>query len=315
MDTIIHNTIHVLLALTLPPLLLGVITKTKALFAGRVGPPLLQTYYDLIKLFQKGSVFSTTTTWVFRAGPVVGLVTVVIAVLLVPLANATAPISFTGDLILLAYLLGLGRFFTALAALDTGSAFEGMGAAREVTFACLAEPALFLGLLVLAKLSGSLHLADLVVQGEFQPGMLGSALVSHWPTAGASLALVLLSWFIVLLAENSRIPFDDPNTHLELTMIHEVMVLDHSGPAFGMILYGAAIKLFVFGALVVRLAFPWATDSSWLDWPIFVGGMLVVAVAIGVVESTMARLRLTHVPILLVAACLLSAFGVILVVR
>ena len=107
-----------------------------------------------------------------------------------------------------------------------------MGAAREVTFACLAEPALFLGLLVLAKLSGSLQLAV----------MLGSSLASHWTTAGASLALVLLSWFIVLLAENSRIPFDDPNTHLELTMIHEVMVLDHSGPAFGMILYGGSVK-------------------------------------------------------------------------
>jgi formate hydrogenlyase subunit 4 len=305
MDTIIHNTVHVLVAMTLPPLLLGVIAKTKALFAGRIGPPLLQPYYDLIKLLRKGSVFSTTTTWVFLAGPVVGLVTAGIAVLLIPLANSTAPISFTGDLILLAYLLGLGRFFTASAALDTGSAFEGMGAAREVTFACLAEPALFLGLLVVAKLSGSLQLG----------GMLGNSLGAHWPTAGASLALVLLSWFIILLAENSRIPFDDPNTHLELTMIHEVMVLDHSGPAFGMILYGAAIKLFLFGALVVRLAFPWTTGSAWLDWPIFVGGMLFVAAVIGIVESTMARLRMTHVPILLVAACLLSGFGAILVVR
>src|SRR5438132_946088 len=169
-----------------------------------------------------------------------------------------APISFTGDLILLAYLLGLGRFFTASAALDTGSAFEGMGAARELTFACLAEPAFFLGLLVMAKLSGSLQLAT----------MLSGSLTSHWFTAGASLALVLLSWFIVLLVENSRIPFDDPNTHLELTMIHEVMVLDHSGPALGMILYGAALKLFVFAAMIVRLAFPWTTGSFLLDWPI-----------------------------------------------
>jgi formate hydrogenlyase subunit 4 len=305
MDTIVHNTIHVLLALTLPPLLVGVIARTKAVFAGRVGPPLLQPYYDLVKLFQKGSVFSTTTTWVFRAGPVFGLVTAALAVLLIPLVNSTAPISFTGDLILLAYLLALGRFFTASAALDTGSSFEGMGAAREVTFACLAEPAFFLGLLVLAKLSGSLQLAT----------MLGSTLDTHWFTAGASLVLVLLSWFIVLLAENSRIPFDDPNTHLELTMIHEVMVLDHSGPAFGLILYGAALKLFVFGALVVRLAVPAGTGSGWLDWPLFVGEMLVVAVAIGVVESTMARLRLTHVPVLLVAACLLSAFGMILLLR
>jgi formate hydrogenlyase subunit 4 len=305
MDTIIQNTVHISMALTLPPLLLSVIAKTKALFAGRAGPPLLQPYYDLIKLSQKGSVFSSTTTWVFRAGPVVALATASVAVLLIPLGSSYAPISFAGDLIVLAYLLGLGRFFTASAALDTGSAFEGMGAAREVTFACLAEPAFFLGLLVLAKLSGSLQLT----------GMLGGSLASHWPTAAASLALVLLSWFIVLLAENSRIPFDDPNTHLELTMIHEVMVLDHSGPAFGMILYGAALKLFVFSALVVRLAFPLATGLPWLDWALFAGGMLFVAVVIGVVESTMARLRLTHVPVLLVAACLLSAFGVILLVR
>src|SRR5439155_24642798 len=169
----------------------------------------------------------------------------------------------------------------------------------------LAEPAFFLGLLVLAKLSGSLQLA----------AMLGNSVAASWFTHGASLALVLLSWLIVLLVENCRIPFDDPNTHLELTMIHEVMVLDHSGPAFGLILYGAALKLFVFAALVVRLALPLTTGAPWLDWPLFVAGMLAVAVAIGVVELTTARLRLTHIPVLLVAACLLSAFGVILLVR
>jgi formate hydrogenlyase subunit 4 len=284
---------------------LGVIARTKALFAGRVGPPLLQVYYDLLKLLRKGSVFSSTTTWVFWAGPVVGLVTAIIAALLTPLAGSTAPISFPGDLILFVYLLGLGRFFTASAALDTGSAFEGMGAAREVTLACLAEPAFFFGLLVLAKLAGSLRLT----------GILGTSLAGHWTTAGESLGLVLLSWFVVLLVENSRIPFDDPNTHLELTMIHEVMVLDHSGPAFAMILYGAALKLFVYGALVVRLAIPLAAGYWWLDWPIFILEMVVVAVVVGVVESTMARLRLTHVPVLLLAACLLSGFGVILLLR
>src|SRR5579864_9195383 len=182
MNMIFRNILHALLALSFAPILPGVIAKTKALFAGRDGPPVLQPYFDLIKLFQKGSVFSTTTTWVFRAGPVVGLVTPALAVLLIPLVRSRAPVSFTGDLILLAYLLGLGRFFTALAALDTGSAFEGMGAAREVTFACLAEPALFMGLLVLARLSGSLQLGD----------MLGTSLAPHWRTAGASLALVLL---------------------------------------------------------------------------------------------------------------------------
>jgi formate hydrogenlyase subunit 4 len=305
METFVNLAVHVLIALSLPPVLLGVIARTKALFAGRAGPPLLQPYWDLIKLFQKGSVFSTTTTWVFRAGPVIGLATGLIALLLIPLGGPQAPLSFTGDLILLAYLFGLARFFTASAALDTGSSFEGMGAAREVTFACLAEPAFFLGLLVLAKLSGSLRLG----------AMLGGGVAGYWTDAGAPLALVLLSWVIVLLVENCRVPFDDPNTHLELTMIHEVMVLDHSGPALGLVLYGAALKLFALGALVVRLALPVATGYPWLDWPVFLTGMLLVAVGVGVVESTMARLRLTHVPTLLVAACLLSAFAVILLVR
>jgi formate hydrogenlyase subunit 4 len=302
--TLINTLIHVLLACGLPPLLLGVINKIKALFAGRVGPPLLQPYYDLNRLFRKGSVVSTTTTWVFLAGPVVGLATGAIAALLVPLVGS-APISFTGDLILLAYLLGLARFFTTAAALDTGSPFEGMGAAREVTYACLAEPALFMGLLVLAGQSQSLRLAE----------MFGPPVALGWFTHGDVLALVLLSWIIVLLVENCRIPFDDPNTHLELTMIHEVMVLDHSGPAFGMILYAAALKLFIFGALVVRLALPVDSGRLWLDWPVFVGEMLVVSVLVGVIESTMARLKLTHIPVLLVASCLLSAFAIILLVR
>lgn len=305
MSALMQHAIHVLIAVAAPPLLIGVVAKTKALFAGRVGPPLLQQYYDIHKLFRKGSVFSATTTWVFRAGPIVGLVTAAFAALLIPFADSSAPISFQGDVILLAYLLGLGRFFTATAALDTGSSFEGMGAAREVTFACLAEPAFFMGMLVLAKLSGSLRLAE----------MLGDGLAAHWLDAGASLAMVLLSWFIVLLVENSRIPFDDPNTHLELTMIHEVMVLDHSGPALGLILYGAALKFFVFAAMIVRLVCPATPDAAWVGWPIFCAGMLIVAAIVGIVESTMARLRMTHVPVALVAACLLSAFGVILLVR
>jgi formate hydrogenlyase subunit 4 len=305
MTTVLNSAVHVLLLVLLPPLLLGVIARTKAIVAGRVGPPLLQPYYDVVKLFRKGMVYSSTTTWVFWAGPVIALVTSLLAGLMIPLTSIGAPLSFSGDVILMAYLLGLGRFFTATSALDTGSSFEGMGAAREVTFSCLAEPALFLGFMVLFKLTGSLQLAT----------MLGNTLAPFWYTAGASLALVLISWFIVLLAENSRVPFDDPNTHLELTMVHEVMVLDHSGPAFGMIGYGAAVKLFVFSALVVRLAFPLTTGSVWLDWPILIGGVLLVAVGIGLVESSMARLRLTQIPVLLVAASLLSAFGLILLVR
>jgi formate hydrogenlyase subunit 4 len=296
--------VHVTVVLALPPLLLGVINKTKAIVAGRSGPPLLQVYYDVAKLLRKGSVFSTTTTWVFRASPIVGIATALVASLLVPLGNHEAPVSFTGDLVLFAYLFGLARFFTVCAALDTGSAFEGMGGAREATFSCLAEPALFLGLLVLVKRSASLSLST----------MLGAGLASEWRGAAAPLVLVLVSLFVVLLAENCRIPVDDPNTHLELTMIHEVMVLDHGGPAFAMILYGAALKLFVLGAIVVRLAVPFGGDE-WAGWGVFVAGMIALSVGIGVVESVMARLRMRQVPSLLVAACLLSCFGIILLAR
>ncbi len=295
--------IHLVLLLLLPPFLLGVVNKTKALFAGRKGPPWLQVYYDLAKLVRKGSVFSRTTSWVFRAGPAVGLVTVILAGLMIPQGGHLAPVNFEGDLILVAYLLGLGRFFTVAAALDTGSAFEGMGSAREVTFSALTEPALFLGLFVLVRSSHSLSLSR----------MFGDSLPQSLGVSGASLVLVLVSLFIVMLAENSRIPVDDPETHLELTMIHEVMVLDHSGPAFGMILYSAAVKFFVLGALVARLAVPF--DVGLWAWPVFMLATLGVAVLVGVVESVMARLRMVHVPSLLIAACLLSAFGVVLLVR
>ena len=158
LERLLHAAVQLVVTLVLPPLLVGVITKTKAGFAGRVGPPVLQPYYDLIKLARKGSVFSTTTTWIFRASPVVGIATAFLASLLIPLGGHDAPVSFAGDLVLFAYLFGLARFFTVSAALDTGSAFEGMGGAREATFSCLAEPALFLGLLVLVKRTASLSL-------------------------------------------------------------------------------------------------------------------------------------------------------------
>ncbi len=297
-----ETAIHVLTVIVLPLLLRGVINRTKAWFAGRVGPPLLQPYYDVIRLLQKDSVISTTTTWVFRAGPVVSLSTVLLAAMLLPFGHETAPASFPGDVLLFVYLLALGRFFLAVASLDTGSAFEGMGTTRELTFAALAEPALFFGFLVLARLSHSLSLSQ----------MLGESFGPHWQTGGASLVLVLVSWFIVLLAENSRIPFDDPNTHLELTMIHEVMVLDHSGPALGMILYGAAVKLFLFCALIVQMLLPFDTGYPALNWIFFIGETLILAAFIGVIESTMARLRMPEIPRLLVTACVLSAFGIIL---
>ncbi|MFO0983067.1 MAG: NADH-quinone oxidoreductase subunit H [Planctomycetota bacterium] len=298
----IDNAVHVAILILAPPLLQGVIVKTKAFFAGRVGAPLLQPYLDLWKLLQKDMVLSRTTTWMFLAGPAITLAATVMAGLLAPLGSAHAPIHFAGDIILFAYLLALGRFFTAAAALDTGSAFEGMGAAREVTFACLAEPAMFLGLLALVRVTDSLELS----------GLLGGPILHGWASAAPTMLMVLAGLFVVTLAENCRIPIDDPNTHLELTMIHEVMVLDHSGPALGAILYGAAVKLFIIGSIVARLAVPVATGVFLVDWLAFLLAMLLFAVAIGVVESIMARLKLVHVPNLLIGAGLLTGFGFVL---
>jgi formate hydrogenlyase subunit 4 len=265
----------------------------------------LQLYYDLAKLFGKGLVISDTTTWVFRAGPVVTLVAVLLAGQLVPISSFNAPIAFTGDLILFAYLFGLARFFTTAAALDTGSPFEGMGSAREVTFACLSEPALFFAFLVLVKATGALSLT----------GMLHGPAGGFATTAIAPLVCVGIGLFVVLLAETCRIPVDDPNTHLELTMIHEVMVLDHSGPLLGVILYSAALKMFVLGTILLHIIAPFQAAVGWMNWPLFGLEMLGLAVAIGVVESMMARLQMRHVPYLLVAATLFCGFGFILMVR
>jgi formate hydrogenlyase subunit 4 len=302
---ILRTAFQVGLLLLLPPLLLGVVNRVKARFAGRTGQPLLQLYYDLAKLLRKGTVYSRTTTWVFRAGPVVGVAAIATAGLLVAVAGERAVIAFAGDFILFAYLLGLARFFTALAALDTGSSFEGMGAAREVTFASLAEPALFLSLVVLARATGTLSLS----------GMLGPELSAAWLHAAPALVLAAIALFVVALAENSRIPVDDPNTHLELTMIHEVMVLDHSGPDLALILYGASLKLFLFGALFTRLVLGFRFDSILVAEGVFVAGVLGFAVLVGVVESVMARLRLVRVPQLLVGASVLSVFGLVLLLR
>ncbi|MEI7947582.1 MAG: NADH-quinone oxidoreductase subunit H [bacterium] len=297
--------IHVAILLILPPLLLGVITKTKAWFGGRVGAPLLQPYYDLAKLMRRGLVVSTTTTWIFRAGPIITLATVLLAGLLIPISGFNAPIAFTGDLILFAYLFGLARFFTTSAALDTGSAFEGMGSAREVTFACLSEPALFFALMVLAKVSGSLTLT----------AMLHSPESSFSPDVAAPLVLISIGLFIVLLAETCRLPVDDPTTHLELTMIHEAMVLDHSGPLFGIILYAASIKLLVLGTVLLHVIAPFEFGNPWLDWPLYIVEILGLAAIIGILESVMARLQMRHVPYLLTGALLFCGFGFILLIR
>lgn len=305
MPPLLLSLLHALLALCLAPLLLGIVGQTKAWFAGRNGRPLLQPYYDLGKLLRKGAVYSRTTTWIFRVAPVVSVAVGLGVVLIVPMGAPRGVLFFSGDLILFAYLLGLARFFVVLAALDAGSSFEGMGASREAAFSALAEPALLLGLVTVGKRTGSFCLSS----------MFHSVTPDLWSSAGPELALVVVTLAVILLAENSRIPFDDPNTHLELTMIHEVMVLDHGGPDLAAILYGSALKLWVFAALVVGIAVPVRTGIIWLDSLDFLIGMVGVAVGVGVVESTMARLRLMRLPQLLIGAGGLAAIALVLTLR
>jgi len=305
MMTILAPLARLLIALLLAPLLPGVINRTKALFAGRRGPPLLQAYYDLWKLLHKGAVYSRTTSWIFRAAPSLALAATAVAAAVAPWGGLRAPLAFGGDLVLLAYLLGLARFVTVLGALDTGSSFEGMGASREVFFSALAEPALLLGLAALAHVSGSFSLT----------AMYGATTLELWRQASAPLLLVAAALWVVLLTENARIPVDDPNTHLELTMIHEVMVLDYGGPELALVLYGSALKLWTLGALVVGLAVPIRSGRGWLDGTVFLVGMLAMAVLVGIVESAMARLRLQRVPQMLLGAGAMSVLAIFLALR
>src|SRR6266478_2798441 len=293
-----------LCALLLAPLLLGLINRTKAFVAGRRGPPLLQPYRDVVKCLRRGAVYGEVTSWVFRLGPAVNLATLIAALLILPFGGG-AVVSFPGDLIVLAGLFALGRFVTVLAAFDTGSSFEGMGASREVHFAALAEPALLVALAVLVRVTGALSLSDIY----------GAVTIATWARALPALALVAMTLVVLELVENTRIPVDDPTTHLELTMIHEVMVLDHSGPDFAYIQYAAALKLWILGALFVGLDVPLRSGSLWLDGGAALLGMVGLAVVIGMVESAMARYRLTRVPQFIVGAATLSvvAFIVLLV--
>ena len=298
---VISILLHLAVILFFSPFFLGVIGKTKALFAGRWGPPVLQPYYDIVKLLRKGCVYSTTTTWIFRAAPMIAMAAILVAGTLMPIGGLKAPVQFWGDVILFAYMFGLARFFIILAALDTGSSFEGMGASREATFSCLSEGILFLNLTILALLSTSLSVSN----------MIGGDISFSWHTLGPALLLVIISFFFVLLAENSRIPVDDPATHLELTMIHEVMVLDHSGVDFAYILYGGAAKLFILGSFLISIIIPFKTHNIFMDTGLFLSGMTGLAIVIGTLESTMARLRLNRVPYLLILAFILSVFALI----
>ena len=297
-----QSIILLLLALLLAPLYSGLIYKIKAFFGGRKGSPVLINYYTLIKLVRKGSVYSTSTTYLFKLGPMVSLLCATMVLLFLPVAGHPPVLSFQGDIILLLYLLGLGRFFTIAAAMDTASPFEGMGAAREAYFPIFCEAAMFMILILFYLLTGELSLAAHFAVGH--P-------IALWGTAGAPLLFVIGSLFFVLLTENSRVPVDDPATHLELTMIHEVMILDHSGPDLAFIELGASFKLLFYSALITLLACPFRLGEPLLDGLIFFGVLTLIYVAVGITESIMARFRMDRVPIFVLTSFALAFFATI----
>lgn len=277
--------LHLFTLLMLPFLITGLINRTKALWAGRRGPPLLQSYFDVVRLLRKQPVYSSVTTPVFRAGPLIVLASVAASGAFIPLLRDFSPLRLPFDFVAAAYLWGLGRIAITLAALDTGSAFEGMGASREATFGALVEPALFLALGTLCAATGQSTFAGLLHLGFSSPDRAAVAV------------LCAVAFFIVLQVEAARVPVDDPNTHLELTMIHEVMILDHSGPELAALQYAAAMKMTVCAALVAGLLNPLSESRG----PVIVGLvnvalMAAIAIGVGCVESLIARLKMKSIP-------------------
>jgi formate hydrogenlyase subunit 4 len=276
---------HALTVLLMPVLMVGLVNRTKAWWGGRQGPRLLQSAYDLLRLAGKQPVVSQVASPLFRAGAWVVLGASVFAAMIAPALGAYAPLRFDHDFIVFAYVIGLARLFLMLSAMDVGSSFEGMGAAREAAFAAYAEPALFLLIGAAAVATGQVSFAGLI-------GHLHQSGQFAWVAPPAVLAL-----FILLQAEASRVPVDDPLTHLELTMIHEVMILDHSGPELAAMQYAAAVKMTVYAGLIAALLNPIDPASHPLAavacaWAI----MATVAIAVGCVESLVARLRMRWVP-------------------
>jgi formate hydrogenlyase subunit 4 len=277
--------------LAVAPLLRGGIKKMKATMQMRKGPPLLQGYYDLAKLFRKETVRSVTASWVYMLGPRLYFAAAVAATMLVPVLVAASPLDGAGGILGLVGILALGRFALAAAALDTGSPFGGMGSSREMTIAALAEPALMLGLFTSALAAGSLDLGT-VVRGALAPGALFRP----------SDILALSGLFVVLIAETGRIPVDNPATHLELTMIHEAMVLEYAGPDLALVEWASALKELLYITLLIDLFIPFGMATTIAPGPVaiaavaWVAKVFVFGVVITLVETTNAKLRLFRVP-------------------
>ncbi len=283
----------------------GIIFRTKSIASGRKGPGILQPVRDVIRLFKKGTIYSDTTSIIFRIAPVIYFSSVIMACLVVPFGPYKGIVSFDGDFIFFAYILALGKFFSIISAMDTGSSFEGMGASREALFSMFAEPAFFILIGSFALLTGNTSFFKI-----FSTLHLGSYITY---TLGALAAFVLV---MIAMIENSRMPVDDPGTHLELTMIHEVMVLDNSGFDLGLIFTAGYLKFAMYGAIIAGffiggLSLIWAL-------PIFLLIQVLFAVTVGLIESFMARFRMNHNPQFILALSSVSFLiflGVLLVLE
>jgi formate hydrogenlyase subunit 4 len=295
------NILSFLFAVILAPLLPGIVNQTKAFFAGRRGPGLFRLYFDLLKLLKKSCPRSSTTTWIFDLAPAIALSATILAAVVFPWGPEES-VCATASAVLFFYLLGTGRVFTVLGALDTGSAFEGMGASREVQFSALVEPIVFIVLGFFVLLSGDTSLS----------GILGNYDGGAWKHHAFSLILIAAAFFVVLLSENCRVPFDDPETHLELTMIHEAMILDNAGPDLAFILYGAALKFELLAAFLVAMLIPRLSAGPEAGTLVLFVGILLMSVVVGIVESVVARMRFLKTPQILLGTLMIAALGTIL---
>jgi formate hydrogenlyase subunit 4 len=291
-----------LLVLGMPILLIGVINRTKSWWVGRRGPGLLQSFWDVWRLVGKRAVISKTASYLFSAGPYAVLVCSLFAASMVPMLGRFAPLQFSYDFVAVAYTLGLARIVLMLCAMDVGSSFEGMGAAREAAFSSFAEPALFLLLGTACAATGLRSFAD-VIGG-----------LHHSASYGFIVVPLVLALFILLQTEAARVPVDDPLTHLELTMVHEVMVLDHSGPELAAMQYAAALKVALYAGLIAALLNPFDPLLDPVAAVLFsIAAMLAVAVAVGCVESLSARLPMRWVPAYVLLASAFSLLAMALV--
>ncbi len=295
-------TANYIFALIIAPLMIGIINKVKAFFAGRRGPRLLQLYYDLFKLLNKSAVYSQSVNWIFKLTPWAMLAITMFMLLLLPAGGIFSPAAFAGDLILFVYLAGCSRMLMVLAAMTTGSAFEGMGASRECQFSALCEVVLAVVLVAIVMLSD-----DFTLSGALT-GITAAGWLSDWTV----LLFLGVAFYIVMLCENCRVPFDDPETHLELTMIHEAMILDNSGPDLAAIHYAAAVKLFIFLSFLASLLLPELEVGAMAKLLLHYGVIFILTISVGIVESVMARCRFLKVPQLLSGAFAIAIIAIVL---